>query len=61
MTLTMIDVVDALYLGRTYRNGLGLAKAPRDIPRNKRILHDIDAVDAWLRLFTERGYRFHNT
>jgi hypothetical protein len=58
--LAVADVVEAMSLGRSYRDGLGTAKALQDISWNKGILYDSDAVDACLRLFTERGYRFHD-
>jgi HD-GYP domain-containing protein (c-di-GMP phosphodiesterase class II) len=58
--LAVADVVEAMSLGRSYRDGLGIAKALQDISWNKGILYDTKAVDACLRLFTERGYRFHD-
>lgn len=61
MTLIVADVVEAMPLGRFYRDGPGVAKALQDILWNKGMLYDIDAVDACLRLCTERGYRFHDT
>jgi HD-GYP domain-containing protein (c-di-GMP phosphodiesterase class II) len=62
MTLIVADVVQAMPLGRSYRDGLGVAKALPDISSNdKGILYHTDAVDASLRLFTERGHRFHDT
>jgi HD-GYP domain-containing protein (c-di-GMP phosphodiesterase class II) len=58
--LAVADVVEAMSLGRSYRDGLGVAKALQDISWNKGILYDTDVVEACLKLFTERGYRFHN-
>jgi len=56
--LAVADVVEAMSLGRSYRDGLGVAKALQDISWNKGILYDTDVVEACLKLFTERGYRF---
>jgi len=45
-------------LGRSYRDALGIAKALQDISWNKGALYDADVVDACLRLFTQKGFRF---
>jgi len=33
-------------------------KALEEISQNKGILYDVDAVDAYLALFTEKGFKF---
>ena len=42
---------------RPYRPGRGIQAALDEIATNRDILYDADAVDACLRLFTEKGYR----
>ena len=56
--MAVADVVEAMSLGRSYRDGLGIAKALQDISWNKGALYDAGVVDACLRLFTEKGFRF---
>ena len=56
--MAVADVVEAMSLGRSYRDALGTAKALQDISWNKGVLYDADVVDACLRLFTEKGFRF---
>ncbi|RPJ15480.1 MAG: PAS domain S-box protein, partial [Desulfobacteraceae bacterium] len=52
------DVVEAIASYRPYRPGLGLEKALGEITQNRGILYDPAVVDACLRLFIEKGYRF---
>jgi PAS domain S-box-containing protein len=52
------DVVEAIASYRPYRPGLGVEKALGEITQNRGILFDPAVVDACLRLFIEKGYKF---
>jgi HD-GYP domain-containing protein (c-di-GMP phosphodiesterase class II) len=54
------DVVEAMNSYRPYRPPLGIDKALGQISRNKGILYDPGAVDACVRLFTEKGFEFED-
>ena len=56
--LAVADVVESMASHRPYRPALGLAAALEEIENNKRTLYDADAVDACLRLFREKGFKF---
>ncbi|MFQ5861629.1 MAG: HD domain-containing phosphohydrolase [Candidatus Brocadiales bacterium] len=56
--LGVADVVEAMASPRSYRPALGIDKALEEISRNRGVLYDADAVDACLRLFTERRFEF---
>ena len=43
---------------RPYRPGLGIDAALEEISKNRGILYDPEVVDACLRLFNEKGYKF---
>ncbi len=43
---------------RPYRPALGIDKALEEISQKRAVLYDPDAVDASLRLFTEKGFEF---
>jgi len=43
---------------RSYRPALGLEAALKEISANKGILFDANVVDACVRAFKERGFRF---
>jgi len=55
--LAVADVVESMASYRPYRPALGLDAALAEIENNKGKLYDIDAVDACLRLFHEKGYQ----
>ncbi len=57
-TLAVADVVEAMTSHRPYRPALGIDKALEEISQNKGTLYDPEAVDACLRLFTEKGFNF---
>jgi len=59
-TLAVADVVEAMSSHRPYRAALGLSKALKEISKNKGILYDPEAVDACLKLFKEKGFKFNN-
>lgn len=56
--LAVADVVEAMSSHRPYRPALGIDKALEEISKNKGILYDPQVVDACLRVFLEKGYKF---
>ena len=52
------DVVEAMSSHRPYRPALGIDKALEEITQNKGTLYDPEVVDACLRLFKEKGFKF---
>jgi len=56
--LTVADVVEAMASHRPYRPSLGIDVALEEIEKNQGILYDPGAVDACVRLFRKRGFRF---
>jgi PAS domain S-box-containing protein/putative nucleotidyltransferase with HDIG domain len=59
--LAVADVVEAMDSHRPYRPALGIDKALEEINRNKGTLYDADAVDACVRLFQEKSFKFIET
>jgi HD-GYP domain-containing protein (c-di-GMP phosphodiesterase class II) len=55
--LSVADVVEAMASFRPYRPARGLDKALEEISQNKGILYDAEAVEACLKLFTEKGFK----
>ena len=55
--LSVADVVEAIASHRPYRAAMGVDAAMEEISKNRGILYDPMAVDACLKLFTEKGYR----
>ncbi len=56
--LGVADVVEAMSSHRPYRPTLGIDKALEEISGNRGRLYDAKVVDACLRLFTEKGFKF---
>ncbi|MCX6005113.1 MAG: PAS domain S-box protein [Chloroflexi bacterium] len=56
--LAVADVVEAMQSYRPYRPSLGIERALDEIDRNKGTLFDADAVDACIRLFKEKDFKF---
>ena len=56
--LGVADVVEAMASHRPYRPALGIGKALEEILQNSGVLYDPDVVDACLRLFSEKGFKF---
>jgi PAS domain S-box-containing protein/putative nucleotidyltransferase with HDIG domain len=56
--LAVSDVVESMTSNRSYRPNLGIDSALQEIEDNRGILYDADVVDAGLRLFREKGFRF---
>jgi HD-GYP domain-containing protein (c-di-GMP phosphodiesterase class II) len=55
--LAIADVMEAMSFDRPYRPALGIDMALEEINTQRGILFDIDAVDASIKLFREKGYR----
>ncbi len=56
--LAVADVVEAMSSHRPYRAGLGIGKALEEIKKNKGVLYEPEAVNACVKLITEKGYEF---
>jgi PAS domain S-box-containing protein len=56
--LAVADVVEAIASNRPYRPAQGFDVAFNEISKNRGILYDADVVDACLRLFNEKGFKF---
>lgn len=56
--LGLADVVEAMCSHRPYWPALGIDKALEEISRHRGVLYDPNVVDACLKVFTERGFRF---
>lgn len=56
--ICVADVVDAMASHRPYRPSLGIDQALGEILKNKGKLYEPEAVDACVRLFREKNYRF---
>ena len=56
--LAVADVVEALASQRPYRSALSKERILEEILQNRGVLYDPNAVDACLKLFTEKGFRF---
>ncbi len=56
--LAVADVLEAMASHRPYRPSLGLDKALDEIRQKKGIFYDSKVVDACLRLFVEKGFRY---
>jgi len=56
--LAVADVVEAMSSHRPYRPALGVEKALEEIRRGRGIRYDLQVVDACIRLFKERKFKF---
>ena len=54
----VVDVVEAMSSHRPYRPALGIDKALEEISKNKGILYDPEVVDACLKLFKKKEFKF---
>jgi response regulator RpfG family c-di-GMP phosphodiesterase len=59
--LAVADVVEAMASHRPYRPSLGIDKALEEISENKGVVYDAKVVDACLKLFREKGFKFEQT
>jgi HD-GYP domain-containing protein (c-di-GMP phosphodiesterase class II) len=57
-TLAVADVVEAMASHRPYRPALGIEKALEEVSGKRGELYDPEAVDAFVKLFTEGGLPF---
>ena len=57
--LAVADVVEAIASHRPYRAALGITHALNEISNKSGILFEPDAVEACLRLFKDKGFRFN--
>jgi putative two-component system response regulator len=56
--IAVADVVDAMSSHRPYRAALGIESALKEIEKGRGTLYDPDVVDACLKLFREKGFKF---
>jgi PAS domain S-box-containing protein len=56
--LAVADVLEAMASHRPYRPALGLDKALEEISQKKGTFYDPEVVDACLRLFVDKGFRY---
>jgi putative nucleotidyltransferase with HDIG domain len=56
--LCVADVVESIDSHRPYRPGLGVDSALKEISKNRGILYDQNAVDACVKLFREKKFRY---
>jgi HD-GYP domain-containing protein (c-di-GMP phosphodiesterase class II) len=56
--LAVADVVEAIYSNRPYRPARGIDKALEEITIHKEILYDPDVVDACIRIFNKKDFKF---
>ncbi len=56
--LGVADVVEAMSSERPYRQALGIEKALEEISRENRLAYDEEIVEACLKLFRKKGFKF---
>jgi len=56
--ISVADVVEAISSYRPYRPGLGIDVALEEIEKNKGILYNENVVQACIKLFREKGFKF---
>ncbi|MFH0926587.1 MAG: HD domain-containing phosphohydrolase [bacterium] len=56
--LGVVDVIEAMSSHRPYRPALGIDKALEKISQNKGILYAPEVIDACIKLFKEKGFKF---
>lgn len=56
--IAVADVVDAMSSKRAYRPAYSIKEALEEISKNKGILYEPEAVDACLKLFKEKSFKF---
>ncbi len=59
--LGVADVVEAMASHRPYRAARGIDRSLEEISQNRGILYDPEVVDACLKLFTEKGFKFEKS
>jgi PAS domain S-box-containing protein len=56
--IAVADVVEAMSSARPYRPALGIEEALKEISTKKSLLYDADVVDACIKLFKKKGFKF---
>ena len=56
--IAVADVIEAMSSHRPYRPALGIDKALKEISQNRGILYDSEVVDACIKLFKEKDFKF---
>lgn len=56
--LSVADVIEAMFSHRSHRPALGINNALEEISRNKGTLYDPEVVDACLKLFNKKSFKF---
>lgn len=56
--ICVADVVETMASHRPYRPSIGMDKALEEITKNRGVLYDPRVVDACLKIFKEKNYRF---
>lgn len=56
--MAIADVVEAIASQRSYRKALGIDKALKEITSFKGLLYDPEVVDACVRVFNEKGFKW---
>ncbi len=56
--LAVADVVEAMSSARPYRPALGIGEALKEVSNKKGLLYDADVVNACVKLFKEKGFKF---
>lgn len=59
--ISVADVVEAMASHRPYRPSLGIEVALEEIEKNKGVLYGEKVVDACLKLFRDKGFKFETT
>jgi PAS domain S-box-containing protein len=57
--IAVADVVEAMASHRPYRPGLGIEAALDEVTRHRGTMFDAEAVDACLKVFKEKGFKFY--
>ena len=57
--MAVADVIEAMASHRPYRPSLGLDEALKEISENRGVLYDTKVVDACIKLFNGRKFRFY--
>jgi len=58
--IAVADVVEAMASHRPYRTALGMERTLEELQKNRGILYDERVVDACLRLFHKKNFKFEN-
>lgn len=59
--LAVADVVEAMSSDRPYRSALGVGNALEEIVQKNKLAYDVEVVEACLKLFRKKGFKFEST